>query len=132
MKKYRLKIKTQAVATDTREGRENIIVHERLLSIVKMVEQSTKISDINRIHKRHSKDALTTAHEMLVRELAEYEKCAKRIVNLNVRARFVRIFLGPHRKFVRDIEGAMKWCDQLELDINDELQRRKAVRVIED
>lgn len=119
---YLGKFRMQADATDTREGRDNIIVHERLLSIVKKVEEATNLNEIMRVHRRHSKSALVTAHEMLRGELVEYEKCAKRMINLNDRGRFTRSFIRPLRVRVRKMEESILWCNRLESDISEGAQ----------
>ncbi|KAM0716941.1 hypothetical protein Q7P37_006793 [Cladosporium fusiforme] len=131
-KAYAKIIQRQADATDSRDGRENIIVHERLLSIMPKVTAAKTLQEIKRVHKRHSKDALVTAHEMLSRELTEFEKCAKRTMNMNARSKMVRLFLRPQQGIIRDIESSMEWCNKLELDIEDELQRRRAIRIPDD
>jgi hypothetical protein len=115
--KYGAKFRQQAHQCEKREGRDNIIVHERLVGVVRLLEQATDLASLVAIHKRNGEDALSTAYDMLVKEQKLHSKYATQIQELPVRARFRKDVLVPQNIRVSNMEAAIDLCDRLVSDI---------------
>ena len=115
--KYGTKFRQQAKECNKREGRDDIIVHERLVAVVRLLEQARDLASLVAIHKRHGEDALITAHEMLTKEHKLYTKQVGQIQDLPVRSRFRKDVLAPQTVRVSNMEAAMDFCDKLVSDV---------------
>jgi hypothetical protein len=115
--KYGTKFRQQAKECNKREGRDDIIVHERLVAVVRLLEQARHLAALVAIHKRHGEDALITAHSMLVKEHKLYTKQIGQMQELPVRARFRKDILVPQTARVSNMEVAIGFCNKLVTDI---------------
>jgi hypothetical protein len=115
--KYGTKFRQQAKECNKREGRDDIIVHERLVAVVRLLEQARDLASLVAIHKRNGEDAMITAHNMLVKEHKLYTKQIGQIQELPVRARFRKDVLAPQTVRVSNMEAAIDFCDRLVSDI---------------
>ncbi|KAM0692079.1 hypothetical protein Q7P36_008280 [Cladosporium allicinum] len=115
--KYGTKFRQQAKECNKREGRDDIIVHERLVAVVRLLEQARDLASLVAIHKRHGEDALITAHEMLTKEHKLYTKQVGQIQDLPVRSRFRKDVLAAQTVRVSNMEAAMDFCDKLVSDV---------------
>jgi hypothetical protein len=115
--KYGTKFRQQAKECNKREGRDDIIVHERLVAVVRLLEQARDLASLVAIHKRNGEDAMITAHNMLVKEHKLYTKQIGQIQELPVRARFRKDVLAPQTVRVSNMEAAIDFCDKLVSDI---------------
>jgi hypothetical protein len=115
--KYGAKFRQQAHQCEKREGRDNIIVHERLVAVVRLLEQAKDLASLTAIHKRHGEDALLTAHDMLVKEHKLQTKQCGQMQELPLRTWFRKEILNRQTVRVANIEAAIDFCDQLVSDI---------------
>jgi hypothetical protein len=115
--KYGTKFRQQADVCNKRAGRDDIIVHERLVAVVRLLEQARNLASLGGIHNRHGEDALITAHNMLVKEHKFHTKVMEQIQELPVRAGYRKDTLARQTVRVSNMEAAMNFCDKLVTDI---------------